>query len=76
MKRYRCDDCDYECKLETTDDAPVPDSCVQLGHNVDWVKSIVLKEPSNNPQINSDLATISPRCNCEKCTGLSVESHY
>jgi len=46
MKRYRCDDCEYECKLETSDDAPIPDSCVQFGSNVNWIKSIVISNPA------------------------------
>jgi hypothetical protein len=45
MKRYRCDECEYECKLETSDTAPQPDTCVQLGHNVEWVRMIVIKRP-------------------------------
>lgn len=47
MKRYRCDDCDYECRLEIADDADQPDSCVITGNLVDWVHSIVIQTPEN-----------------------------
>lgn len=49
MKRYRCDECDFECKLEMSDSAPHPDACVDLGHDVEWIVSIIIQAPSEQP---------------------------
>jgi hypothetical protein len=47
MKRYRCDDCDNECRLEIGDDASIPDTCVLTGNSINWIYSIVIQTPEN-----------------------------
>ena len=45
MNRYRCDDCDYECRLEIEDDAEKPDFCVLNGGIADWDPLIIIQSP-------------------------------
>lgn len=44
MTRYRCDECDEECNVEMRGKS-IPDCCVLLGGNTEWIKSIILSQP-------------------------------